>query len=275
MKDNVIENKRIINYIFTIIASLGLIIGVGIIIYDYMLEQKAININARITSLDYQNGSYKATVKYKVDKESYNQVISISDDSYTVNDEIAIKYDINNPGKLIKNNHYFIYLPLIGISIIILLVSIKKTITNIKRSNNIKRLLKKGIYINATISEIIIDNKSGKNKGQYPYKLRAKYNNPLDNQVYTFDSEPTYIDLNSVIKEYNNKLVLVYLDLNNTSNYYVDLNSLFPHAKLVDVGELMGEKKKEQPKQSDDEGKNKQTDEDKSQADTKEDQEKE
>ena len=274
MKDNVIENKRIINYIFTIIASLGIIIGVGIINYDYMLEQKAININARITALDYQNGSYKATVKYTVDKESYNQVISISDDSYTVNDEIAIKYDINNPGKLINNNHYFIYLPLIGISIIILLVSIKKTITNIKRSINIKRLLKKGIYINATISEVIVDNKSRKNKGQYPYKLRAKYNNPLDNQVYTFDSEPTYIDLNSVIKEHNNKLILVYLDLNNTSNYYVDLNSLFPHTKLVDVGELMGEKKKEQPKQLADEGENKQTDEDKSQADTKEDQEK-
>ena len=37
----------------------------------------------------------------------------------------------------------------------------------------------------------------------------------------------------------------------------------------------MGEKKKEQPKQLADEGENKQTDEDKSQADTKEDQEKE
>ena len=243
MKDTVTENRRKINYIFTIISIIGLIAGVGLFVYDYNLEQRAININAKITALDYKDGSYKATVKYKVDKESYNQVVTITNDAYTVNDEVPIKYDIENPGQLINNNHYIIAIPLIALSLLILLASIKGTIKNIKRSSNIKHLLTKGIYVQANISEIIVDNKGRKNKGKFPYKLRAKFTNPLDNQVYTYDSESTYLDLNAIIKQYNNQLILVYLDKNNTSNYYVDLDSLFPHVKLVDVGEMMGEKK--------------------------------
>lgn len=243
MKDTVTENRRKINYIFTIISIIGLIAGIGLFVYDYNLEQRAININAKITALDYKDGSYKATVKYKVDKESYNQVVTITNDAYTVNDEVPIKYDIENPGQLINNNHYIIAIPLIALSLLILLASIKGTIKNIKRSSNIKHLLTKGIYVQANISEIIVDNKGRKNKGKFPYKLRAKFTNPLDNQIYTYDSESTYLDLNAIIKQYNNKLILVYLDKNNTSNYYVDLDSLFPHVKLVDVGEMMGEKK--------------------------------
>ena len=243
MKDTVTENRRKINYIFTIISIIGLIAGIGLFVYDYNLEQRAININARITALDYKDGSYKATVKYKVDKESYNQVVKITNDAYTVNDEVPIKYDIENPGKLINNNHFIIAISLIALSLLILLASIKGTIKNVKRSTNIKHLLTKGIYVQANISEIIVDNKGRKNNGKYPYKLRAKFTNPLDNQIYTYDSESTYLDLNAIIKQYNNQLILVYLDKNNTSNYYVDLNSLFPHVKLVDVAEMMGEKK--------------------------------
>lgn len=264
MKDTVTENRRIINYILTIISIIGLIAGISLFIYDYNLEQRAININAKITSLEYKDGSYKATVKYKVDKEAYNQVVTINDDTYTVNDEIPIKYDIENPGKLINNNHYIVAIPLIILSLLISLISLKETIKNLKRSNNIKHLLTKGIYVQANISEIIIDNKGKKNKGNYPYKLRAKFTNPLDNQVYSYDSESTYLDLNSIIKQYNNQLILVYLDQNNTSNYYVDLNSLFPHIKLVDVGEMMGEKKQVTQEAVANEGENKEKDEDQS-----------
>lgn len=264
MKDTVTENRRIINYILTIISIIGLIAGISLFIYDYNLEQRAININAKITSLEYKDGSYKATVKYKVDKETYNQVVTINDDTYTVNDEIPIKYDIENPGKLINNNHYMVAIPLIILSLLISLISLKETIKNLKRSNNIKHLLTKGIYVQANISEIIIDNKGKKNKGNYPYKLRAKFTNPLDNQVYSYDSESTYLDLNSIIKQYNNQLILVYLDQNNTSNYYVDLNSLFPHIKLVDVGEMMGEKKQVTQEAVANEGENKEKDEDQS-----------
>ena len=110
MKDTVTENKRRISNITTIISLLLAIVGIGIIVYDYLLEQRAVNINATITALDYKDGEYKATVKYKVDKESYNQVVPIKDNNYTVNDELPVKYDINNPGQLINNNHFINFL---------------------------------------------------------------------------------------------------------------------------------------------------------------------
>ena len=263
MKDTVTENKRRISNITTIISLLLAIVGIGIIVYDYLLEQRAVNINATITALDYKDGEYKATVKYKVDKESYNQVVPIKDNNYTVNDELPVKYDINNPGQLINNNHFIIAVAVIGVSTILFIVSIGNTIKNIKRSNNLKYLSKKGIYVQANISEIIVDNKGKKNKGQYPYKLRAKYTNPIDNQTYTFDSESTHLDLNSILKQYNNQVVIVYLDPNYTSNYFVDLDSLFPHVKLVDVGDVMGEKKKAPIEVNPTEGESNNKDEDK------------
>jgi hypothetical protein len=245
MKDTITEKNKIINYIITALAVISLITGIALMVYDYQLEQKAININAIITSLDYENGVNKATIKYKIDRESYRQEIKLNSNKYSVNDELPIKYDINNPGKLINNNHLIISIAAISLSLLLFIISLKGTIKNIKRSKNIKNLVQKGIYVQAIISEIYIDNKEKKKNGNYPYKLRAKFNNPLDNQIYVFDSEPTYIDLNSVIKKYNNQMILVYLDKNNTSNYYVDLDSLFPHVNLVDVGSIMGEKKKE------------------------------
>ncbi len=246
MKDTVIENKRLISYILTILSILTLIAGLSLIYYDYSLEQKAININAEIISINYENGVNKATVKYKVDKEVYQQTVKINDATLTVKDEVPIKYDMNNPGNLINNNHLIIYTPLIVISILLFIFTIGTTVKNIKRSSNIKFLTTKGIYVTANISELIVDTKGKMYKGKHPYRLRAKYINPTDNQLYTFDSENTYLDLAAITKKYNNQVVVVYLDKNNTSNYYVDLDSLFPHVKLVDVADIMGEKKNHQ-----------------------------
>lgn len=275
MKDTIIEQKRTISYIITIIAVIAMVIGLGLMLYDYNLEQRAININATITSLDYQNGANKATVKYEVDRESYRQEITLSKDGYSVNDEVPIKYDINNPGQLINNNHFIIAASAIGISLVLLLFSLRSTIKNIKRSNNIKYLAKKGIYVEATISEVIVDNKLKKHKELFPYKLRAKYNNPIDNKIYTFDSEPTYIDLNAVIKKYNNQVVLVYLDKNNTNNFFVDLDSLFPHVKLVDVATMMGDKKAPKPTEGEETKKDENQSNIENTADSKEEQPKE
>ncbi len=244
MKDTVIINKRLINYILTILSILTLVAGLSLVYYDYDLEKRAININAEIISLDYENGVNKAIVKYKVDKEVYQQTVKINDATLTVKDEVPIKYDMNSPGNLIDNNHFIISIPLIVLAIILFTISIGKTIKNIKRFSNIKFLTTKGIYVIANISELIVDTKGKKYKGKHPYRLRAKYTNPTDNQMYAFDSENTYMNLNEIIKKYNNEVIVVYLDKNNTSNYYVDLDSLFPHVKLVDVADIMGEKKK-------------------------------
>lgn len=248
MKDNYAKNRTTINYIFTSLGVIILIISIILAIHDYKLEQQAVNIKATILSLNYKQGSYQATIKYKVDTETYRPTIKIKDNKYAVNDEIPIKYNINNPGALIETNKYIYYLPGFGISLILLLFNLGKTIKNLKKSSNINHLKTKGIFIYANITEVFVDNKKRKYKGKYPYKLRCKYTNPTDNNEYIFESEDSYLNFNEIFNKYNNQTIIVYLDKKNTSNYYVDLDSLLPHIELVDVGKLMGEKKNTESK---------------------------
>lgn len=260
MKDTTTSFRKNVNYIFTVLAFVILVFSIGLALYDYKLEQDAINIKATINSLDYKQGKYQATIKYKVDKETYRPTITLKDNSYAVNDEISIKYNMNNPGQLIENDHYTIYIPGLVISILIILITFKETTRNLKKSFNIKNLKTKGIYIYANITDVFIDNKKRKSQGRYAYKLRCKYTNPTDNNEYIFESEPSYLNFNEIFSKYNNQTIIVYIDKNNTSNYYVDLDSLFPHIELVDVGSLM-EEKKEQPKTEDVEGEEKEQNE--------------
>ncbi len=248
MKDRIKINNRLKSYITCLIGIILLIIGILIVLYDYKIEQKAININATIVSIDYDKGKSKATVKYDVDSEIYHQTIAVNEqDKLGIDDKIAIKYDMNNPGQLINNKHSLYYISLFTISIFMLIISFPSTIKYIKKSTNIKNLKTKGIYINGNIIEVIINNKGRKYKGNYPYKLRCKYLNPIDKKEYIFDSDDTYINLNDVLAKYHNQIVIVFLDKDNTSNYYVDLDSLFPQVQLVDVGALMGENKEKEP----------------------------
>lgn len=247
MKDNYAKNKRTINYIFTSIGFIILALSIVLLVHDYRLEQQAVNIKATILSLNYKQGSYQATIKYKVGTETYRPTIKVTDNKYAVNDEIPIKYNINNPGTLIVTDKYFYYIPGFILSLLLLLFSLGKTIKNLKRSSNINHLKTKGIFIYANITEVFVDNKKRKYKGKYPYKLRCKYTNPIDNNEYIFESEESHLDFNEIFAKYNNQTIIVYLDKKNTSNYYVDLDSLLPHIELVDVGELMGDKKKPKP----------------------------
>ena len=245
MKDTVILNKEKSCYIATIIGVIVLIASIALFVYDYQLEKRAVNITATITTIDYDKGKPQATVKYSVERETYRQKVDVLEDKeYNIGDGLDIKYDMNNPGKLIENEHYIIYLPLLVISILILLISVPKTKKILKKNSNIKYLKAKGLYLNGTIRDIIINNNGKKVKGVFPYKLRCKYFNPTDQQEYLFESVDTYINLNEIMMKYHNKEVLVYIDKQNTSNYYVDLDSLLPQAQLIDVAELMGEKKK-------------------------------
>lgn len=240
MKDTTTNNRRIANYIVTIFATILLIAGIGIFYYDYQLEQKAISVYATITSIEYKNNQPQATVKYYVDNEGYTQIISINPlDNLAVNDKIKIKYDMYNHGNLINNEHTIIVVALIILSILIYLVSLPKTLKNIKRSNNIKKLKTKGLFIYANISEVYMNNKGKKAKGKYPYRLRCKFYNPNDSKEYIFDSEDSYLDFQAILKQYNNKTVTVFLDKKNNLNYYVDLDSLLPQINLVDVNSVM------------------------------------
>jgi hypothetical protein len=87
----------------------------------------------------------------------------------------------------------------------------------------INKLKKKGILIKANIQEVLVVNK---NRGKNPYKIRASYNNPKDGKVYIFISEEEVTDLKDLVSRKNIQSIDVYINPNNTQDYYVDLESI-------------------------------------------------
>ena len=241
MRDSIIARRNTINLVFTII-------GLGLLIYtiyqgvhDYREEQHAVKIDAEITAFTPGTIINTGTIKYLVEGELYeipNVNLGI-DKSLTVGDITKIKYDINNPKRIVNNDH-LILLSITGVlSVIILIVTLPRRIKIINRYMKIATLKKEGNQIEATIQDIIVNNKAKQAKGYYPYHLRARYLDPNTNNTYLFESEDTYININDQINRYQAQTVKVYVDKANIMNYFVDLSSIVPDYKVTNPREYM------------------------------------
>ena len=241
MNDTVVKRRRASNLILTILGSLLLIFTITLGVYDFLEEQKGITVYATIVSIESKGSSYTADVTYKVENKTYEQKkIPISTKSeLAIGDSVPIKYDLNNPSRLIHNNHIIILLITGLLSIIILIINLPKFISNLKRNSRVKKLIKAANVINANIQEVYINNRGKKNGEYFPYRLRCRYTNPQNNATYVYDSEDCYINLNQVITTYNMQTVKVYIDTEVATNYYVDLDSLIPNINVIDPRAFM------------------------------------
>ncbi len=251
MKDALMKGKKMFSIVLSLVGIILILGSISLTIYDYILETKSIKINATIKSLNYSGISSTALIEYKVDEKTYNNNISIKrTDNLTVDDSISVKVNIYEPAKIINNEHLFITIPVIIVSLIVCLISGPKSLKYYKEYKNRQNLKQNGIFIKAQISEVFVNSNASKYKGLYPYRLRCKYQNPLDNQLYIFDSEDTYNNISEVISKYNSQTVTVYLQKGHPENYYIDLSSLLPNYKLIDPIEFMkssSTSKKEEP----------------------------
>lgn len=235
MKDKVSDTRKYFNYSVTLIGLLLIIGSLYTFIYDYISMENSIYISSKVTSIDVNSNA--ADVKYTVNNKEYESKIPNTND-YAVNDKVMIRVSIKNPLKHV-NKHLYISVPALIIGILLLVITFKKSLEYLKKAKNIRNLRLTGIYVQATITEIFVNSLGKKYKNYFPYKLRAKYLNPADNNIYTFDSEDTFINLSDILGKYGTKWVVVYIDKTNPNNYYVDLNSLIPHVDLIDPIEFM------------------------------------
>ena len=250
MKDTVIIRRKTTNIIFTLLSFALLAYTIYRGVNDYMLEQKAVSVDAKINSLSPGTFGNLASLTYEVEGKEYtkNGVSLGLKKNLAVGDTTKIKYDINNPSVLIHNDHLILLAVTGSLSLILLATCLPTRIKTMKKESNIANLKKTGLKITANIQDLILNNRAKKSKGRFPYRLRARYYNPTDQKEYLFESMDTYVNINEIISKYQTKTVQVYIDKTNTSNYYMDLDSLTPDFKLVDPHEFMEEyyrKKKE------------------------------
>lgn len=241
MKDKVKNKDTIVTIGVFSLGIILLIVSLSIAIYDYININNSVYITSKIISL--AGTKDVANISYTVNDKEYTNEISLENgSSLSVGDSTMVRVSIKNPYKLIHSNTLISILSFI-LGLIMTLIMLKKMIELVKTNKNIKQLKLSGIYIIAAITEVFINTNGKMHKKVYPYKLRSKYLNPLDNNVYTFDSEDTFINLNDILAKYGTKGVVVYIDRIKPSNYYVDLNSLIPHVNLIDPVEFMKTKK--------------------------------
>lgn len=215
---------------FNITLLLGALILLGLSIFymvtDFQKDKYAIEYNALIKSVEYQNEAYIAEISYDVENTSYTQKITLEDTNKGVNDTIKIKYNKNNPNLLVYNDHKKELLIQIPIGLILFAISIKALLNYYFKFYKIKKLKQEGILIYADIEEIYLNNRGKKKKGYYPYHIRLKYKNPKDDAIYIFESNDIYSEVKNIIETKNVTKLPVYLNSSNTYNYHVDVESV-------------------------------------------------
>ena len=244
------REKSKLNIIFPIIALLstcGVLFSIGLFIKDSYLETISVQIDAKILSIDYENGQKFATVTFEVENSDYVIKTPLTEnEEVAVNDKIPIKYNINNPNTAIYNDHLKEILIITFISLFLIILTANKAIKITNDYRYIKKLKFSGIKLETNIVEIYIDLTIPKQKGKIAQRIRSKYFNPQDNKEYTFDSDYTYEDLKNKYENYENYTIVVYLDKTNTNLYYMDLNSI----KLKESNRVEDENGKIEPVKS-------------------------
>lgn len=247
MKDNITKSKNQKLSLISLLSIVLLIVSIAIGVYSYKLSLREIKINADIIKLDYDSKKYTVTAEYYVNDKRYEKILVIeSKTELTVNSKAEIIYDKDNPNNLINNTYYPIISGVLFItSIVLILIFIPKYLDFLKRNKDIRKMKKQGMYIDVPITEIIIDNNIKPVDGQYAYKARCRYLNKNNNQEYTYESDPCFINISQVIETNKINHVKIYFLREDTNNYYVDLDTLLPDIPVINPNIVMQGNKEE------------------------------
>ncbi len=218
------DSKEKINFIIRllilIIAMIIIISNLIIIKNNFKNNSNIQLVKAQVVSINYQNNQDEYLLKYTINGKEYQNTTSIDLHNYEVGEKINIYYKKNNPNKIIKKKSIIIPFILVILSIIAIIYAIIMTLQNIKEVNNIEKIIKEGLAINTTLEDIFVT--ARKNK----FKLRTSYFNPVDQKKYVYISESFSRDFKDYLTTNGIKEITVYLNKENTNQYYVDLNSL-------------------------------------------------
>lgn len=228
MKENKLEN--LIWIVFTCIGTISLIIGLVIVsnVFNYKNKVETTGIITEISRnrnyTKYRN-KYKVFVSYTVEGKEYESILKIHYPNFYEGKEIEIYYDKNDPTKLgMKSSDLILIIfPLFGLVFFIIGVIGIFVKTNNKKLE--KKLKENGKLIYADYVKTVLNEAFSVNK-KHPYNIICEWNNPEDNEKYTFKSKNMWINPEKLIEEKNIKTLPVYINLENKNQYFIDIDIL-------------------------------------------------
>ena len=228
MNKNKLENWVWI--IFFIIGIVFVIIGLIIStknIFNYENKVATTGIITQISLYRNHSGnrSYQVNVLYNVEGKEYESILNGYVSSFYKGKEIDIYYDKDNPSKISSKSLDLVFLIFPGIGLIFVTIGGIGILVKTKKKKLKNKLKENGELIYANYIETVL-NSSYSSNGIHPYNIICEWNNPQDGKKYVFKSENIWINPKTLLEEKNIKTLPVYINLENISQYFVDIDSL-------------------------------------------------
>lgn len=219
---------NLIGIIFLLIGVIMVIASVCTFVGAKRFEANAEKTMAVITEIDrYTTGSgddrtthHDVYVEYRVDRQVYNCMLNTYTSSMYEGKEIEVMYDPANPGD-VRVNDYIAPIILAFMGLVFGGVGGGMFFSNVAASVKRKKLLENGDKVTGTITNVITVTNVRINH-RHPYKAEVEVNDPFTGERYLYSSKQVMDDIYYMV----GSTVDVYVDRDDKSKYYVDLDSV-------------------------------------------------
>ncbi len=219
---------NIFGIVFLLVGIIMIVASIMMFVNNKQFEAHAEKTMAVITEIDrYTTGSgddrtihHDVYVEYRVDRKVYNRMLNTYNSSMYEGKEIEVMYNPDNPDDVRVNEN-------VGSVILIIMGLVFGAIgggiffTNVIAGGKRKKLLADGDRVTGTITNVItVMNVRINNR--HPFKAEVEVIDPYTGEKYLYSSKQVMDDIFYMI----GSTVDVYVDRNDKSMYYVDLDSV-------------------------------------------------
>lgn len=219
---------NLLGIVFLLVGVIMIVASVCTFVAEKKFEAKAETTTAVITEIDtYTTGSgddrtthHDVYVEYRVDRQVYNGMLNTYTSSMYEGKEIEVMYDPENPGN-VRVSNYIAPIILIFMGLIFGGVGGGLFFANVAASGKRKKLLENGDRVTGTITNVITVTNVRIN-GRHPFKAEVEVVDPYTSEKYLYSSKQIMDDIYYMV----GSTVDVYVDRDDKSKYYVDLDSV-------------------------------------------------
>lgn len=215
---------RIFGGIFVLVGIILFTVCIFIYTSGHTFKAEATPVQAVILAMRGANHESLGTpvVEYTVGGKTYTSTLNLSSSSMHPGKQITVYYRNGNPQEVryLDDNNWIIGL-LMAMAFVFAGMGLAFILVRRKHRQKIARLLATGDTVEAEITGIREDDDQSMN-GRHPIIVSCRYV-ASDGRIYLFHSGSFWYESYEIDPQ---RKVRVYVDRNNPSNYYVDVDSV-------------------------------------------------
>lgn len=224
------QSERFISILFSVLGLAIIVGGIFLQIANNAFLKSAKETSATITAIETSRDSdgdtnHTVYVEFSVGDKYYSGALGEWQSGMHTGDSAKVYYNPDNPNEFQGGSAGFIGYILVAFGLIFFFVGAGMIYFKALRQNKNKKLLEKGIRLDAEINSVAI-NQSYAVNGRHPYVLDCTYVDPATHKMFSFRSENLWFDPEPIMRSLGITTATVYMDPNDSNRYYVNLEGL-------------------------------------------------